>query len=223
MPGKEREKLQLGLKGAHTVSGVVWLARSSPISNPARAQPGAGFCGINTEQAGKVRLSRAPKPFRWTVRLKYVALAGSSGWIAGWLACFPFVVFQAWRYVDAQASKMLVVVAKGMVVWGAFSLFMAIEWFVQVMLVFLLLSPRGIVRRRAFLLTGVAMASSPAFYWRMGLLQFYHLRHPYIILDFFFTAPIFFAIIFALSMTWTYVALASRRLSACGSPLRIRD
>jgi hypothetical protein len=159
-------------------------------------------------------LNRAPMTLSWTVRLKYGVLAGSVGWLAGWLMGIPFVLRQAWRYVDAHASQMPVTVAKGMVVWGAFSLFTASAGFVPLVLLFLLISPLWIVRRRRFLLPGVSLAASLAFYYSMGLLHSYHLRHPRTILIFFFTAPNFFAITFALVMMWVYVVLARRRLSA---------
>jgi hypothetical protein len=154
--------------------------------------------------------------FSWTVRLKYGVLAGLAAWLAGWLMTIPFVLCEAWRYVDAHVSQMPVAVAEGMVVWGAFSLVEASAGFVPLVLLFLLVSPCRIVRRRRFLLPGVTLAASLAFYYRMGLLHAYDFRHSQTILVFFFTAPNFFAIIFALVMMWVYVVLARRRLSASG-------
>ena len=154
--------------------------------------------------------------FAWPTRLKYGLLAGLAGWLAGWLTTIPFVLSLAWRYVDADASQMPVTVAEGMVVWGAISLFMASAGFVPLVLLFLLISPRWIVRQRRFLLPGVTLAASLAFYYRMGLLHSYHFRHAQTILTFFFTAPNFFAITFALVMMWVYVVLARRRLLASG-------
>ena len=150
--------------------------------------------------------------FSRTVRLKYGVLAGMAAWLAGWLMTIPFVLCEAWRYVDAHASQMPVAVAEGMVVWGAFSLLEASAGFVPLVLLFLLISPNWVVRRRHFLLPGVTLAASLAFYYRMGLLHTYHFRHAQTILTFFFTAPNFFAITFALVAVWVYAALAKRRL-----------
>jgi hypothetical protein len=46
----------------------------------------------------------------------------------------------------------------------------------------------------------------------MGLLHFYRFRHPRDLSAFFFTAPNFFVLTFALVAVWVYVLLASRRL-----------
>ncbi len=48
----------------------------------------------------------------------------------------------------------------------------------------------------------------------MGFLNAYHFRHPQAIKAFFFTAPNFFVITFALVVVWVYVVLARRRLQA---------
>jgi hypothetical protein len=155
--------------------------------------------------------------FAWTVRLKYGALAGLAGWLAGWLLTIPFVLRLAWRYVDAHASQLPVAVAKGMVVWAAFSLLVAMAGFLPLGLpLLLLISPRWIVRRRHFLIPGVTLAAHLAIYSRMGLLHAYYFLHPHDILEFFITAPNLFVMTFALVMMWVYIQLARRRLSASG-------
>ena len=153
--------------------------------------------------------------FTWRTRLKFALLAGLAGWLAGWLATIPFVVGMAWRYVDAHASQMPDSLAKGSVVWGAFSLFMGIAGFVPLALpLFLCLSPRWIVRRRGFLIPGVTLALILALYYRMGFWNGYYFRHPHILYTFFFSAPNVYLIVFALVMMWVYTVLAKRRLSA---------
>ena len=153
--------------------------------------------------------------FAWPTRLKYGLLAGLAGWLAGWLVTTPYVLSLAWRYVDARAGLMPEAVAKGMVVWGAFSLFVATAGFLPLALpLFLLISPRWIVRWRRFLIPGVTLAALLAIYHRMGLLNDYHFRHPRGLYYFFITAPNLFIITFALVMIWVYIVLAKRRLSA---------
>ena len=153
--------------------------------------------------------------FAWTLRLKYGVLAGLAGWLAGWLMTMPFVLRLAWRYVDANASQMPEAVAKGMVVWGSFSLFMAMSGFVPLVLpLFLLVSPRWIVRRRRFLIPGVTLAALLALYYRMGLLTSYNFRYRGGLYHFFISAVNLFIITFALVMICVYVGLAKRRLSA---------
>jgi hypothetical protein len=155
--------------------------------------------------------------FAWTVRLKYGLLAGLAGWLAGWLLTIPLELSLAWRYVDAHARQLPGAMAKGMVVWAAFSFFIAITGFVPLVLpLFLLVSPRWIVRWRRVLIPGVTLAALVAMYSRMGFLHFYYLRHSGAIVAFFFTAPNFFIIIFALVMMWVYTVLAKRRLLASG-------
>jgi hypothetical protein len=152
--------------------------------------------------------------FGWLTRLKYALMAGGLGWLAGCLISFPFDLSLAWRYVDGDARRLPHALAEGMVVWGGFSLFMALTGFVPLMLPgFLLLPPRWIVRWRGLLIPAAALAGFLAIYERMGLLHIYYLRHPDAARAFFFTAPNFFAISFALVVVWLYSALARRRLA----------
>ena len=78
---------------------------------------------------------------------------------------------------------------------------------------FLLISPRWIVRWRRFLIPGVTLAAVLAIYCRMGLLNDYHFRHPEALYYFFFSAPNLFIITFALVMMWVYMVLAKQRLN----------
>jgi hypothetical protein len=155
------------------------------------------------------------KPFGWPTRLKYGLLAAAAGWLAGWIITFPFEFSVAWRYVDGNAGLLPESLAKGMVVWGGFSLFMAMAGFAPLVLpAFLLVPPRWFVRWRRILIPGAPLAAGLAIYRRMGLLHAYRFRHPQAIKAFFFTAPNFFVIIFALVVMWVYVMLARRRLRA---------
>jgi hypothetical protein len=153
--------------------------------------------------------------FGWRLRLKYAMVAGGLGWLVGWLVSFPFELSLAWRYVDGDARRLPHVVGEGLVVWGGFSLFMAIAGFVPLMLpCLLLIPPRWILRWRGLLIPGAALAGFLAIYERMGLLHLYRLRHPEAVRAFFFSAPNFFVISFALVVVWLYSALAKRRLEA---------
>ncbi|SRR5258708_24644016 len=155
------------------------------------------------------------KPFRWRTRLKYGLLAAAAAWLAGWIIIFPFEFSLAWRYVDGNVRQLPVSLVKGMVVWGGFSLFMALAGFAPMVLpAFLLIPPRWFVRWRRILIPGAPLAAFLAIYQRMGLLHAYRLRHPQAIKAFFFTAPNFFVITFALVVVWVYVMLARRRLRA---------
>jgi hypothetical protein len=92
---------------------------------------------------------------------------------------------------------------------------MATAGFLPVVLpLFLLISPRWIVRWRRLLIPGVTLAALLAIYYRMGLLNGYYFRHPRKLYYFFITAPNLFIITFALVMMWAYAVLAKRRLSA---------
>jgi hypothetical protein len=158
--------------------------------------------------------------FAWPTRLKYGALAALAGWLTGWLVSLPFEFAVAWRYVDGHANQLPDALAKGLVVWAAFSLFMAIAGFVPLGLPLLVLvPPRWIVRWRGILIPGVTLAAILVINHRMGLLNYYHVRHPRAVLAFFVTALNFFIVTFALVAIWTYVLLAKRRLSASGLPL----
>ena len=157
--------------------------------------------------------------FAWPTRLKYGALAALAGWLAGWLVSLPFEFAVAWRYVDGHANQLPGALAKGLVVWAAFSLFMAMAGFVPLgLLLLLFLPPRWIVRWRGILIPGVTLAAILAINQRMGLLNYYHVRHPRAVLGFFVTAPNFFVVAFALVSIWVYVLLVRRRLSASGLP-----
>jgi hypothetical protein len=155
--------------------------------------------------------------FGWRLRLKYALVAGGLGWLAGWLISFPFDLSLAWRYVDGDARRLPYAIGEGMVVWAGFSLLMALAGFVPLMLpCFLLIPPRWIVRWRGLLIPGAALAAMLAIYERMGLLHVYRLQHPAELRAFFFTAPDFFVISFALAVVWVYAELARRRLAAAG-------
>jgi len=156
--------------------------------------------------------------FGWRTRFKYALVAGGLGWAVGWLISFPFDLSLAWRYVDGDARRLPSAIAEGMVVWGGFSLFMGLAGFLPLMLpCFLLIPPRWIVRWRGLLMVGAPLAAFLAIYKRMGLLNMYRLRHPEAARAFFFSAPDFFVISFALAVVWVYSALARRRLAAAPS------
>jgi hypothetical protein len=155
------------------------------------------------------------KTFGGLTRLKYGALAGLAGWLAGWLACIPFEVAIAWRYVDAHAQRMPGSLAEGLVVWAAFSLFMALVGFVPLFLpLVLVLPPRWIVRWRWILIPGSVLLACLAINYRMGLMTFHHFRHPQAIMAFFFTSPNIFVLTFAPVVVWVYSRLARRRLAS---------
>ena len=151
--------------------------------------------------------------FGWKMRLKYALLAAGAAWLAGWLVTLPFELALAWRYVDGTASQLPSTLAKGLVVWGGFSFFMALAGFLPLMLpLILVVSPRWIVRLRRILIPAAPLVALLALYHRMGFLHGYYYRHPRELRTFFFTAPNFFVITFALVAVWVYASLAKRRL-----------
>jgi hypothetical protein len=152
--------------------------------------------------------------FGWATRLKYGALAAAAGWLAGWLIGFPFELFLAWRYVDGHTRQLPGSVAEGMLVWAAFSLFMAVAGFLPLVLpLILLIPPAWIVRWRWLVVPAAPLAAMVAINYRMGFLNVYYLHHRSAITGFFFSAPNFFVVTFALVVVWVYVVLAKRRLS----------
>jgi hypothetical protein len=151
--------------------------------------------------------------FGWLLRAKYGVVAAIAGWFAGWLVCFPFEFFVARRYVDGNLQLLPTALAKGLVVWGGFSLFMAMAGFVPLILpVVMLMPPRWVVRWRRLLIPAAPLAALVAIDKRMGFLHVYTIRHSEQMRAFFFTAPNFFVITFGLVVVWVYVALAKRRL-----------
>ena len=155
------------------------------------------------------------KTFGWATRLKYGLLAAAVAWFAGWTISFPFEFSLAWRYVDGNARLLPEALAKGSMVWGGFTLFMAAAGFTPLVLpAVLLIPPRWVVRWRVLLIPAAGLAAILSVDRRMGLLQMYYFRHPHAIRAFFFTAPNFFVVTFALVVVWVYAALAQRRLRA---------
>jgi hypothetical protein len=158
-------------------------------------------------------VSPARKTFGWATRLKCGLLAAAVAWFAGWIISFPFEFSLAWRYVDGKASLLPEALVKGLVVWGGFSLFMAAAGFTPLVLpVVLVVPPRWIVRWRAVLIPAAGLAAILSVNRRMGLLNMYYFRHPHAIRAFFFSAPNFFVVTFALVVVWVYAVLAQRRL-----------
>jgi hypothetical protein len=152
--------------------------------------------------------------FGWGTRLKYGGLAAVAGWLAGWLISFPFRLPLAWRYVDGHTRQLPSTIAEGMVVWAAFSLFMAMAGFLPLVLPLVLLIPPGwVVRWRWIAIPAAPLAAIVAIDYRMGLISGYYLHHRSALEGFFFTAPNFFVITFALVVVWVYVLLSRRRLS----------
>jgi hypothetical protein len=155
----------------------------------------------------------ANKTFGWATRLKFGLIAAAVAWFVGWIISFPFELSLAWRYVDGNVRLLPEAVVKGLTVWGGFSLFMAAAGFTPLVLpAVLVVPPRWIVRRRAFLIPAAGVAAILSFSRRMGLLDSYHLHHPHAIEEVFFGAPSFFVITFALVVVWVYSVLAQRRL-----------
>jgi hypothetical protein len=155
----------------------------------------------------------ARKTFGWATRLKCGLLAAGVAWFAGWIISFPFEFSLAWRYVDGNARLLPEALAKGLAVWGGFSLFMAAAGFTPLVLpVVLVVPPRWIVRWRVVLIPAAGLAAILSVYRRMGLLHIYHFRHPHAIRAFFFSAPNFFVVTFAVVVMWVYAVLAQRRL-----------
>ena len=76
----------------------------------------------------------------------------------------------------------------------------------------LFVPPRWVVRWRYFLIPAAGLAAMLSVDRRMGFLQIYYFRHPHAIRQFFFSAPNFFVITFALVVVWVYAVLAQRRL-----------
>ncbi len=153
------------------------------------------------------------KAFGWTTRLKCGLLAAAVAWFAGWIISFPFELSLAWRYVDGNTSLLPEALVKGLVVWGGFSMFMAAAGFTPLVLpAVLLVPPRWVVRWRVFLIPAAGLAAILSVDKRMGLLQIYYFRHPRAIRAFFFSAPNFFVVTFALVVVWVYAMLAQRRL-----------
>jgi hypothetical protein len=151
--------------------------------------------------------------FGWKMRLKYALLAAGAGWLAGWLVTLPFELSLARRYADGDARLLHDSLAIGLAVWGGFSLFMALAGFVPLVLpAFLLVPPRWLVRWRYVLIPAAPLGAMVAIYKRMGFLHVYRLHHRQDLKAFFFTAPNFFVITFALVVVWVYVMLARRRL-----------
>jgi hypothetical protein len=158
-------------------------------------------------------VSPARKTFGWATRLKLGLMAAATAWFVGWVITFPFELSLAWRYVDGNARLLPEVLVKGLTVWGGFSLFMAAAGFTPLVLpAVLVVPPRWIVRWRGLLIAAAGLAAILSVNRRMGLLHIYYFRHPRAIREFFFSAPSFFVITFALVVVWVYAALAQRRL-----------
>jgi hypothetical protein len=155
----------------------------------------------------------ARKTFGWATRLKLGLIAAAVAWVVGWIVSFPFELSLAWRYVDGNARLLPEALTKGLAVWGGFSLFLAAAGFTPMVLpAVLVVPPRWIVRWRWFLLPAAGLAAILSIDKRMGFLQMYYFHHPHAVRLFFFSAPNFFVITFALVVVWVYSVLAERRL-----------
>src|SRR3984957_18574299 len=144
-------------------------------------------------------VSPARKTFGWATRVKCGLLAAAAAWFAGWIITFPFELSLAWRYVDGNARLLPEALVKGLVVWGGFSLFMAAAGFTPLVLpAVLVVPPRWIVRWRGFLIPAAGLAATASVNRWKGLLTIYYFHHSRAIRAFFFTAPNFFVITFAL-------------------------
>jgi hypothetical protein len=155
----------------------------------------------------------AKKTFGWVTRLKLGLMAAAAAWFVGWIISFPFELSVAWRYVDGNARLLPEALVKGLVVWGGFSLFLAAAGFTPMVLpAVLVVPPRWIVRWRGFLIPAAGLTAMLSVNRRMGFLHTYYFHHPYSVKQFFFSAPNFFVIIFALVVVWVYSVLAQRRL-----------
>ena len=129
---------------------------------------------------------------------------------------FPFELSLAWRYVDGNARQLPDSLAKGLVVWGGFSLFMAMAGFVPLVLPALLLIPPRLDCALARLPdSGQRAGSAHVDLSAHGVAALFHFRHPRrTLVSFFFTAPNLFIVTFALVVVWAYVVLAQTTAAA---------
>ena len=155
--------------------------------------------------------------FPWYLRLRYGALAALAGWLSGWLATFPFELSTALRYVDGHLRQLPFALAEGMLVWAAFSLFMAVAGFLPVVLpLVLFVPPRWTVRHRIGLVLLAGLGAVLAMDARMHVLSLYYLHHRVVLQDIFFSAANFFVVTFAVVVAWVYSALVKRHLRSEG-------
>ncbi len=155
----------------------------------------------------------SPATFGWATRLKFGLIAAAVAWFVGWIVSFPFELSLAWRYVDGNASRLPEVVVEGIDGLGRLQPVHGRGWIHAPGAAG---GPGGITaldRALASLpVPAAGLAAILSVNRRMGLLNMYHFRHPHAIREFFFSAPNFFVITFALVVVWVYSVLAQRRL-----------
>lgn len=149
----------------------------------------------------------------WLARLQCGARALAAGWLAGVVATIPFEAEVARQYVNGNLHMLPRVLAEGMLVWTVFTLFMALAaWVPFVLPLVLLISPRHILRWRHFLVPVSPLLTVLAMSKRLNLLHAINFRSFAAFSAVYFTAPVIFAAIFALSMTASYMRLMDTRL-----------
>ncbi|HEV2274524.1 MAG TPA: hypothetical protein VGR96_10180 [Acidobacteriaceae bacterium] len=154
------------------------------------------------------------RPFSWLSRLKYAALAGVAGWLAGVALTIPFEYGVAQRYVNGNAGEIPRVLAEGLLVWSAFTFFIAfVAWVPLVLPVLLLVPPAWLVRWRRLLVPCSVLVAGFAMGVRLNLFQHKNFVSEKAFLYAFGTAPYTFSLAFALVLAVVYVKMAARRLA----------
>jgi hypothetical protein len=148
---------------------------------------------------------------RWR-RAGYAALSGLTGWFVGQVACLPVNLIIAVRDTEGQAKLFVQTLLYGLLVWGAWTLLLALAaWFLVVLPLVMTIRPCLLVRLRFAISIGGAVAAlslaatRPAMFRDTSAISFFH--------KFALVIPYgAFALSFTLVTAWMYIRLSKRRL-----------
>lgn len=152
-----------------------------------------------------------PTISRWR-RVRYAALSGISGWLAGQITCLPINLIIAVRDTEGQPTLFVQTLFYGLLAWGGWTLLLALAaWLLVVLPLVMTMRPCLVVRLRLILpivasLGALSLAGMrPAMFHDASAVSFFHKFAQFIPYG-------AFALSFTLVTTWMYILLIKRRL-----------
>ena len=148
----------------------------------------------------------------YATRVKFIAIGGLAGWVAGFIAALPAEVFIGMRDAGGEPKLLAATLSMGLGVWAIWTLLLAVAaWLIFAVPCAMMASPEWLVRFRVRVLFGVGAVALLTVL--IKLWSFQDRAASTATLRFILYVPYgCFAVVFSVVTAWLYVRLVRRRL-----------
>jgi hypothetical protein len=145
-------------------------------------------------------------------RVRFMAIGGLAGWLAGFIAALPAEIFIGMRDAGGEPKLLAATLSMGLGVWAIWTLLLAVAaWLIFAVPCALMASPEWMVRFRVRLLIGVGLVALLTVF--IKLWSFQDRAASTAALRFILYVPYgCFAVVFSVVTAWLYMRLARGRL-----------